>query len=225
MSPRIVSALRISRTSLSGAQRYLPCLPLSTGRLSSPFGDCPFASVRCSFPPVDYYGGSVALSLAACRRSRICASGTLARVGSPFVSLPRSLSGVHRRGLFIGPKSKPMLFRTTLTTSCVIRCCRIEQAATGPCFCHWRLGFNQYRLNHARRTCGYYYATCFRASPLCPTCYFPLGLSTPGRSAVLEGSLPSTFCPCGAIPDAPKRRTIRKYILPRSLRLAVMILW
>ncbi len=44
--------------------------------------------------------------------------------------------------------------------------------------------------------------------PALPTCYFPLGVSSPGRSVVLEGLLLSTFCLSEAISRMPKRRTV-----------------
>src|SRR5712691_9522414 len=60
-----------------------------------------------------------------------------------------------------------------------------------PCFDRWRLGFNQFRLSHAHRTCG--------TSPdipsglaAFPACCFPLHLSISGRLGVLEVTLLST---------------------------------
>jgi len=50
--------------------------------------------------------------------------------------------------------------------------------------CRWRLGFNQFRLHHARRTCG---ASLYIPSSLTalPPCSFPLWVSPLGRVVVL----------------------------------------
>src|SRR5260221_8753706 len=44
--------------------------------------------------------------------------------------------------------------------------------------------------------------------PALPPCYFPLGVSSPGRTVALEGLLLSTFCLSEAISRMPKRRTV-----------------
>src|SRR5262245_37375780 len=57
----------------------------------------PFAMYQV-FPGPDYYGGSVALSLSACRLSRILVRLTsLARLAVPFGPVPDSLSVVRCR--------------------------------------------------------------------------------------------------------------------------------
>ena len=50
----------------------------------------------------------------------------------------------------------------------------------------WKLGFIQFRLDHTRRTRGYDYATCFRASPLTGHATFPFGFPRKARAVVLE---------------------------------------
>src|SRR5258706_12447611 len=49
--------------------------------------------------------------------------------------------------------------------------------------------------------------------PALPPCYFPLGVSSPGRTVALEGLLLSTFCLSEAISRMPKRRTIANHVL------------
>ena len=71
MSSRIVLAVRITRTSLSfDTQHYL----------------FPFVMSRALPWAFGYYGNSVAMSLAACRRSRLYDCETVVRLGLPFVS-------------------------------------------------------------------------------------------------------------------------------------------
>jgi len=48
--------------------------------------------------------------------------------------------------------------------------------------------------------------------PALPPCYFPLGVSSPGRAVALEGLLLSTFCLSEAISRMPKRRTVANRI-------------
>src|SRR5260221_14295563 len=59
--------------------------------------------------------------------------------------------------------------------------------------------------------------------PALPPCYFPLGVSSPGRTVALEGLLLSTFCLSEAISRMPKRRTIANDIFlggpPSSVQL------
>ena len=57
----------------------------------------PFPMYRALPRSLEYYGNSVAMSLSACRRSRIYARQTFVCLGPPFVSLPHSLLGTHRK--------------------------------------------------------------------------------------------------------------------------------
>jgi len=68
-------------------------------RLYQRAGSGPPSGTAPSFVPggTPYYGGSVTLGLASRRSSRICAHETLSMCRCPFVSLPRSLPGTHRR--------------------------------------------------------------------------------------------------------------------------------
>jgi hypothetical protein len=97
------------------------------------------------------------------------------RVGAPFVSLPHSLLGTHRRELSV-PVEQRHLFQ----------CHRFRYAAMDVLFHRWKLGFSQCRFHHASRTCGasHYISSCLAAFL---TCYFSLWVSPLGRLGVLGG--------------------------------------
>jgi hypothetical protein len=130
----------------------------------------------------------------------------VARVGTPFVSLPRSLSGVHRRGLSI-----------SLSTADVIPHVREKHVSYGVAASEWlrrALKFSplETRVQPVQalpcaqdlRVQLHYHSSCFPA--LHTMLISPLGF--PARSGGCpRGSLPSTLCPFGAISCAPKRRT------------------
>jgi hypothetical protein len=149
----------------------------------------PFPVYRALPRSFEYYGGSVAMSFSACRRSRIYARQTVVCLGPPFVSLPHSLLGTHRK--------EPS---TSYETSVLLRCRRFGYAlcdlwqpksltATDAGFRRWKREFNQYRLSLclAHKTCGasQYISSCLTALLIC---YFPPCLSTQGRSGVLQQS-------------------------------------
>src|SRR2546429_5989191 len=78
--------------------------------------------------------------------------------------------------------------------------CLKKNAATGPLFDRWKLGFSQCRLSlypfsglRAHRTCGTSRDIPWRLAAFL-TCYFPCLVSRSGRLGVLEGDLLSTFC-------------------------------
>ena len=58
----------------------------------------------------------------------------------------------------------------------------------------WKLGLNQFRLDHTHRTCGasHYPLSCLTASR---PCYFPPWVSPPGRVGVLESRFALNFLP------------------------------
>ncbi len=134
-------------------------------------------------------------------------------LGPPFVSLPHSLLGTHRK--------EPS---TSHETNVLLRCRRFGYAlcdlflpkpltATDAPFRRWKRGFNQSRfsLSLAHKTCGasQYISSCLTAFLIC---YFPPCLSTQGRSGVLGGHWLLPACPFGAIRRAPKRRTHERSI-------------
>ena len=92
-----------------------------------------------------YYGGSVAMRFAPCRRSRLCTSTTLVCLGSPFPSLPRSLSGTHRRELSQSQVS--IGYFRIKANNALLRCRRFKDAAAGAEFHRWKVGFNQSRFS------------------------------------------------------------------------------
>src|SRR5258708_25496655 len=116
---------------------------------------------------VEYYEDSVALSLAAFRRSRIDARQTYSAFRCPSSSpstCPLQVAR-HREPL-------PVIRSNRLVWRCRFRC-----AATGVRYHRWRLGFNQSRLHPAHRTCG---ATPYTSSAVSafPPSSFPPCLST-----------------------------------------------
>jgi hypothetical protein len=141
-----------------------------------------------------YYGNSVAMRFAPFRRSRLCSHTTLARVGSPFISLPRSLPDIHRRELLLARDR--LVYFHAICQDVLLRCRRFKDAAAGALFRHWKLGFNQSRFSLACKTCStsQYILSCLAA--FLP-CYFPLHLSVPGRAGVLEGSCSQPSIPLG----------------------------
>ena len=116
-----------------------------------------------------------------------------------------SLQVAHRREHFTSLAIR-LIISASVQYGCVIRCRRFRDTAAGMGFYRWKLGFNQFRLHHARRTCG---TSPYISSGLAafPTCCFPLCLSTLGRLDVLGGISLSTSCSLRAVYCAPKRRT------------------
>ena len=170
----------------------------------------PFPMYQALPRSFEYYGGSVAMSVSACRRSRIDARQTLVRLGSPFVSFPHSLLGTHCKEPSTSYEITCYCSVVASDMLCVICFASKSLTATDACFRRWELGFNQFRLSlcHAHKTCGasQYISSCLTAFRIC---YFPPCLSTQGRSGVLGGHWLFSTCPSGAIRRAPKRRTHR----------------
>jgi hypothetical protein len=139
----------------------------------------------------------VTLGVSTRRSSRIYAHETCSTFRCPFRFLQPVIVG-----------HSPQRASAFRIIKCVVWCRRFRYAATGESLHRWKLGFSQSRFHHAHRTCGtsHYIPSCLAALL---TCSFPLCLSTPGRSVILEGRLLSTFCSFGAISRAPKRRTMR----------------
>ena len=121
MSSRIVWLVRITRTFLSfDTQQYLFPFVLSQALLWA-FG---------------YYGNSVAMSLAAFRRSRLYDCETVVRLGLPFVSF-NSLLESRSRGRALRMHDLHTLFPVSSFQVCY-----------DGCACHhWKLGLNQFRLD------------------------------------------------------------------------------
>ena len=121
MSSRIVLAVRITRTSLSfDTQQYL----------------FPFVMSQALPWAFGYYGNSVAMSLAACRRSRLYDCETIVRLGLPFVSFP-SLFESRSRGRALRMHDLHTVFPVSSFQVCYDGCASH----------HWKLGFNQSRFD------------------------------------------------------------------------------
>ena len=121
MSSRIVLAVRITRTSLSfDTQHYL----------------FPFVMSRALPWAFGYYGNSVAMSLAACRRSRLYDCETVVRLGLPFVSFT-SLFESRSRGRALRMHDLHTVFPVSSFQVCYDGCASH----------HWKLGFHQSRFD------------------------------------------------------------------------------
>src|SRR6266568_6609049 len=94
-----------------------------------------------------------------------------------------SLRIAHRRERSVREKTSDIL---PYPLCCDMYCgvVNYRYGMTGPELYRWELGFSQSRFHRASRTCGasHYIPSCLAALL---TCYFPLCLSTLGRSVVL----------------------------------------
>lgn len=83
-----------------------------------------------------YYGGSVALSVSASRRSRICAHETCSACRPPVRFLAPFITGCS-----------PQRASHSIVPTVIVRCRRTREAAAGVVLRHWKLGFSQFRFN------------------------------------------------------------------------------
>ncbi len=154
--PRAVVAFGISPTSLPAGRRHLPPFPLYT-----------------AFPCAEYYGGAVALRLAARRAipHSLDARRVEHDVGGSFaplrgVILPRPLCGRFERT----PSSRP-----------ITEAPPVDVVAEDGCLHPWRLDFVQCRSHPIARVLQGRGHTRLLSSPAFTACSGPVWLSPPGQ--------------------------------------------
>ena len=130
-----------------------------------------------AFPDSDYYDGSVTVGLSSFRPSRVYVQETLSTCRCPFRFLPPFISGYSLSGAFRVATTAP-LCRTVSSLQVCCDGCKMASLET------WVQPIQASPCVQDLRNRSAYIPSGLSAFL---TCYFPLCLSTRGRSGVLRG--------------------------------------
>jgi hypothetical protein len=177
------------------------------GVLWPSFEGCPFTEA------VSYYGGSLAVRLSTCRRSRVCSEETMSACRSPFVPYQAHCLSLAEESFY--PKRDHLgVFQRRHAETCCGGCGRHRT----------ELGFDNFSLTMRTGLAGRS-RTCLPQIPALAACSCPLWLSPPGQPLSWRSLCSQPPLPLVRISSAPTRRTSRVHMarLARASLQIVMI--